>query len=54
MQNIFFTYNRLYPGKADIIHDAIRNASIEGENMGLSGKALNDYVESEVLDKVDP
>ena len=53
-KTLFFTYNRLYPGKADIIISAINQASDEGEKMNLTGKELQDYIEEKILDRVDP
>lgn len=52
--DLFFTYNRLYPGKADLIISAINDGEKETDAMGLSGKEKQDYIESKILDRVDP
>lgn len=54
MMNLFYAYNRLFPGMGSVIMDTIKTAESEGQSRGLEGKALQDFVESEILDRVDP
>ena len=54
MNNIFYTYLRLYPGKADVILSAMNRAAAEADNLRLTGRSREDYIEGEVLDAVDP
>lgn len=54
MMNLFYAYNRLFPGMSGVIMDTIKTAESAGRAMGLEGKALQDYVEDEILDRVDP
>lgn len=54
MMNLFYAYNRLFPGMSGTIMDVINTAEPAGRAMGLEGKALQDYVEGEILDRVDP
>lgn len=51
---MFATYIRLYPGKGDVIADAMDLGESIAANMGLTGKEYSDRVEAEVLDAVDP
>lgn len=54
VNSIFHTYNRLYPGKADVIMDAISNAQARAEKTGMSEEETLDLIESEIIDRVDP
>ena len=52
--NLFYASNTLFPGMGSVIRDTIKTAESAGRAMGLEGKALQDYVEGEILDRVDP
>lgn len=54
MMNLFYAYNALFPGMGSVIMDTIGRAESQGVAQGLSGKDLQDFVESEILDVVDP
>lgn len=54
MNKLFATYNRLFPGKADVIIDAMNRAEKEADSQNLMGKEKDDYIESEILDAVNP
>lgn len=51
---LFHCYNRLFPGMTQTISDVIRKASREAMQKNLTGREYQDYIEGEILDKVNP
>lgn len=53
MKNLFFAYLRLYPGKADLILNAIKNGIDKSDSLHLTGKDRLDEINSHILDALD-
>lgn len=54
MQNLFYSYLQLYPGKADVILDAISEGISEADDRHMTGKERDDEVTGYILDALDP
>ena len=53
-ENLFYTYLRLYPGKADVIQNAMEKGKKEAEMDGITGETgILEYMESEILEAVN-
>lgn len=53
MMDLFYTYLRLYPGKADVIRKAMADGEKEVQAQGLAGKEAQDLTEAYILDALD-
>lgn len=53
MENLFFAYLRIYPGKKDIIMDAISKGIADADRLQLTGKDRIDKVNSHILVALD-
>jgi hypothetical protein len=53
MDNLFCTYLKLYPGKADVIMDAIRSGIESADNQCIKGRDREDEINSHILDALD-
>lgn len=51
--NLFYVYLNLYPGKADIILDAIKNGLAEADTTHLKGKDRTDTISSHIMDALE-
>lgn len=51
--NLFYTYLRLYPGKADVIMHAIKNGQFKAEIANADEKERLEIIECEILDALD-
>lgn len=53
MNNLFYIYLSLYPGKADIILDAIHRGIEEADSLHMTGKKRNAVISSFILESLD-
>ena len=51
--DLFYTYLRLYPGKADVIRTAMDRGYAMAKKNGITGSEADAYAESEILDALD-
>lgn len=54
MDNLFFVYLKLYPGKADLILSAIKKGIEAADSSHLKGKDRTDEINIHILDTLDP
>lgn len=53
MDNLFFTYQTLYPGKTDVILDAIKKGIEVADSMRMEGKDRINEINSHIMDALD-
>lgn len=53
MDNLFYVYLNLYPGKADIILNAIKMGIAEADTSHMEGKDRTEAISSHILDALD-
>lgn len=53
MDDLFFVYLNLYPGKADIILNAIKTGIAEADLSHLKGRDRTEKISSHILDALD-
>lgn len=54
MENLFYSYLHLYPGKADVILNAIAKGISDADAQRMTGKERIDEITSHTLDTLDP
>ena len=54
MQNLFYSYLHLYPGKADVILKAIAEGVSAADAQRMTGRERIDEITSHILDALDP
>ena len=53
MDNLFYVYLNLYPGKADVIINAIKSGIEEADILHMEGKDRIDEINSHILNSLD-
>lgn len=53
MDNLFFVYQALYPGKENVIIDAIKKGIEKADILNITGKERIDEISSHILDALD-
>lgn len=54
MQDLFYSYLHLYPGKADVILNAIAKGISIADAQHMTGRERTDEITSHILDALDP
>lgn len=54
MNNLFYVYLKLYPGKTDLILSAIGKAIEAADSLHMEGKERIDQINCHILDALDP
>lgn len=54
MDNLFYVYLKLYPGKADTILEAIKSGIAEADSLHMEGKERIGQINCHILDALDP